>query len=82
MAQALRRTLFAASLTAVALCATPATACPRCLGASSRDSLFAYFATGAALSLLPLAIIGTVGLVIYRHNKKNSRHDSDSESQG
>lgn len=71
------RLAVAAIFILLALQSTPATACPRCLGASSRNSLMAYFATGAALSLLPLGIIGVVGLVIYRQNKKCSSTDSD-----
>jgi hypothetical protein len=66
---------FAATLAVLALHATPASACPRCFGASDSNSLLAYFATGAVLTVLPLAIIGTVGFVIYRNNKKNSAPD-------
>lgn len=68
---------FAATLAVVALHATPAAACPRCFGASDSNSLMAYLATGAVLTVLPLAIIGTVGFVIYRSSRKSSSADSN-----
>ncbi len=80
--QTARRLTLVASFALLALHATPATACPRCFGASDSNSLIAYFATGAVLSFLPLAIIGTVGFVIYRHNKKNSTPDPNLKNQG
>jgi len=72
LAATLHRAALAATLAVLALHATPASACPRCLGASSSNSLLAYLGTGAALSLLPMAIIATIGFVIYRANKRNS----------
>jgi hypothetical protein len=72
---------FAATLAVLALHATPASACPRCLGASDSNSLLAYFATGAVLTVLPLAIIGTVGFVIYRSSRKSSSADSKLKNQ-
>lgn len=74
-AAALRRIVFTVCVTASALCFTPALACPRCLGASSRSSLLAYFATGAVLSALPLGIIGVVAFVVYRHRMKRVSAD-------
>ncbi len=77
--QTARRLILVASFALLALHSTPATACPRCFGASDSNSLIAYFATGAVLSFLPLAIIGTVGFVIYRQSKRNSSVNPDQK---
>ena len=69
---------FARTLTAVffgLLVASRAAACPNCFGGLEGPVLRNYYISLSFLSLLPLMIVGGLGLWAYRH----FRHPNDSD---
>jgi hypothetical protein len=61
-----------------ALAPTTATACPVCFGATSERVLHSYYATAAALTVLPLLLVGGFVLWLLRQGQRsNAAGDPD-----
>ena len=72
VAKWVRRALTVATCGAsLALTTSSLDACPRCLGSTGDGALTAYYLSGAVLSLLPLAIFGTIFLFVRRQARRH-----------
>lgn len=59
---------------------TAVPACPRCFESSGPRVLAAYYLSTALLSLLPFAIIGSIGLIAFRFARRAREQDRETQT--
>ena len=59
-----------------------ASACPVCFSATNPEIRLAYYWTAALMTLLPVAVVGTIGGWLYLRARDTARQSSDVTALG